>query len=502
MHVALGIILCGGIGFFIVAAGCRLQSNPAAMMLKAFLAAGFGLGAFSVLFVLSQLIGVENFAVADLISLALVVICWKLVRRRTGMNPIATVAAHSVPRWLNTVLGLGFGLALCAAVYCAIRRAIALPNGEGWDAFAIWNLHARFLFRGGMGWRDGFSPLIPWSHPDYPLLLPAAIAHFWEYLGYESQAVPSIIGLIFTLSTAGVLFSALWLVRGRSFALLGCMTLLATPAFIEQGTSQYADVPLSFSLLAAVVLVCLHDALPGELSGRKGFLILAGLAGGFAAWTKNEGLLFLLAVLSGHLLVSVRARKDWVAAQRRKFRFASFLLGALPLFLLILWFKKFVAPPGDLFESLASMGHKLLSGTRYGAILQWFAKQFLRFGHWIWLPGTVLLTGIFLALRSWPLTESVGPEPGITSRHPWSPLKENADAGGGGFRVCVLALLITFAGYFFIYVITPYDVYWHLRFSLNRLFLQLWPSAIFLSWLRMGGGVARIAPRPASQNES
>jgi len=28
-------------------------------------------------------------------------------------------------------------------------------------------------------------------------------------------------------------------------------------------------------------------------------------------------------------------------------------------------------------------------------------------------------------------------------------------------------------------------VYWHLRFSLNRLFLQLWPSANFLCFLRI-----------------
>jgi len=54
-----------------------------------------------------------------------------------------------------------------------------------------------------------------------------------------------------------------------------------------------------------------------------------------------------------------------------------------------------------------------------------------------------------------------------------------------GFRASVAAILITLAGYFLIYVITPYDLYWHLRFSLNRLFLQLWPSVIFLCFLRL-----------------
>jgi hypothetical protein len=44
-------------------------------------------------------------------------------------------------------------------------------------------------------------------------------------------------------------------------------------------------------------------------------------------------------------------------------------------------------------------------------------------------------------------------------------------------------LILTLAGYFAVYLITPYDIYWHLRFSLTRLFLQLWPSMIFLFFL-------------------
>ena len=36
-------------------------------------------------------------------------------------------------------------------------------------------------------------------------------------------------------------------------------------------------------------------------------------------------------------------------------------------------------------------------------------------------------------------------------------------------------------GYFFVYVLTPLDLGYHLATSLNRLFLQLWPGVIFLS---------------------
>jgi len=46
-----------------------------------------------------------------------------------------------------------------------------------------------------------------------------------------------------------------------------------------------------------------------------------------------------------------------------------------------------------------------------------------------------------------------------------------------------------------VYVITPNDLYWHLRFSLNRLFLQLWPAAIFLFFLS-------LSRQPSSESQS
>jgi hypothetical protein len=42
------------------------------------------------------------------------------------------------------------------------------------------------------------------------------------------------------------------------------------------------------------------------------------------------------------------------------------------------------------------------------------------------------------------------------------------------------------AGYFFVYVMTPLDLGYHLATSLNRFFLQLWPSVIFLFFMTAG----------------
>jgi hypothetical protein len=45
------------------------------------------------------------------------------------------------------------------------------------------------------------------------------------------------------------------------------------------------------------------------------------------------------------------------------------------------------------------------------------------------------------------------------------------------------ALGLTLAGYAFVYLTTPQDLAWHLRTSLHRLLLQLWPSALFVFFL-------------------
>ncbi len=42
--------------------------------------------------------------------------------------------------------------------------------------------------------------------------------------------------------------------------------------------------------------------------------------------------------------------------------------------------------------------------------------------------------------------------------------------------VVIVGMLI---GYFLAYVFSPHDILWHLETSCNRLFLQLWPAAIF-----------------------
>jgi len=45
------------------------------------------------------------------------------------------------------------------------------------------------------------------------------------------------------------------------------------------------------------------------------------------------------------------------------------------------------------------------------------------------------------------------------------------------------ALFLVLVGYFLVYVLTPDNLDWHLKTSLARLLLQLWPSFIFVFFL-------------------
>jgi len=139
----------------------------------------------------------------------------------------------------------------CAAILLLSLASFGAISGNsphgGWDAVQIWNLRARFLFRGGENWTDAFTTLLPWSQPNYPPLLPSSIARAWKLTGNDPTLGPVLVAGLFTFATVGVLTSAVSALRGRGQGALAGIVLLGSGMVVWQGAMQYADVPLGFS---------------------------------------------------------------------------------------------------------------------------------------------------------------------------------------------------------------------------------------------------------------
>ena len=368
-------------------------------------------------------------------------------------------------RWsfLDGLLTLGFLLAVGLAAYGFLCRSVREPHGL-WDAWAIWNLRARFLFRGGEYWRDGLSPLLSWSHPDYPLLVPGVVARGWTFAGGETTAVPIAVDFLFTFATAGILAAAVWGLRGRTQGMLAGLTLLGTPFFVAHGAAQYAEIPIACYLLASLAL--LHRADQAS-QGVGGTYALAGLLAGMAAWTKNEGLLFLAVLLVAHV-VSVLRRAD---RSREWGRLVAFGAGMLPMLLLVTAFKVFLAPPTDLVagQSLETVIARLADPSRYLQVATAFAKELLDRGKWNILPVVLPFYGLLL---------------GVQARGGTAPGRE-PDGAGSRQRLATTwgALALMAAGLFVVFLLTPRDLAWHLRTTVDRVFLELWPSMLLATFL-------------------
>ncbi len=387
---------------------------------------------------------------------ALLGVAW-VRRARLGSGWFAWQPAAR-PGW--AVLGLGtlLGVIACFSFAAFVLSVQAEPRG-GWDAIAIWNAHARFMYLGHADWLVAFSPQRDgFSHPDYPYLLPGILALGWSILGKMLYAVPNLVALFYTFASGGLLLLGLARLRDLRQGLLAAIVLLSAPEFILIGSKRIADIPLGFYILA----VCLVSALYlREGSSQPKLLALTGFLMGCAIWTKNDGWNLLLAFGASWILAAFLARQS----ARLLREIPWMLLGLAPLLLLVIYFKFAIAPPGDLTGLAIQQGPAALFGRlfdveRYRVTLAWFADQLWVLGGWkVSLP---LLAGLYLALNG---------------------LERQARRSREALTLGIF-LVLALLGYFFVYILTPHDLVWHLSTSLVRLLMQLLPAfLLFLFYI-------------------
>lgn len=412
-----------------------------AILFKIFLGAGLGLGVNSLLYFAVLMGGLDaRLLLAIQLAVVLVLIIFTIRKALAESWPAWKTPALSPVQWI--LLGAMFA-ALILSGLTYLNYSQARPQGAH-DAWSIWNRAARFIYRDPANWTATASPDLYWAtHPDYPLLVPLNVAWGWAIVQGETHRIPQVQSALFTFSLIGLMFASVGLVRSIGQASLASIVLMSTPVLVGSGFSQISDIPLSFFILAACVLMYLYFKLDHPV-----LMILSGFSAGLAAWTKNEGLLFVLVSFLGLLL----AGRNKITAV-----LLPYLEGlAIPM-LVVLYFKYVIAPENDIFSLGGGNTAALIADlSRYRLIIQAFFKEMWTYtGRPISL---ILLLAIYAAILRF------DPPPRTQA----------------GARAIAAIVVLQILGYCAIYVLTPHDLAWHLNFSFTRLIFHVYPAALFL----------------------
>jgi hypothetical protein len=372
-----------------------------------------------------------------------------------ALRDISRSEMNAVLSKIRTII---FCVALAFSTLGMAGMFVAEPYGD-WDAWNTWTLRARYLFLAGEDWHKAFDSAF--RHPDYPLMLSCSIARLWTYWPSDANGdrhhIPQGVAAIFTLASVGLLTGGVARLRGTNQGLLAGLALLGTDQYFLRGASQYSDVPLSFYYLATLLLLALYDA---DERKPPGLLFLAGLAAALTAWTKNEGIMFLSVVL--FIRTSISLLRGGLRGMLRELSLLA--LGAAPIIFVIVLDKICIAYESDIVsgQTWQAIWPRLVDTSR----ITFIAKAML--GS-LWHVGkglVVILPLAFLLVDREP--DRRGILPGLVG-----------------------VLVLVLAGYFFVYWTSQLELAWHVNNSVDRLLVQVWPSALLAVFIYLGDTMKR-----------
>ncbi|MBM3752816.1 MAG: hypothetical protein FJW38_02400 [Acidobacteria bacterium] len=405
-------------------------------------------------------------ALAPVAGLGLASILFYLVRIAAGLPPMAAAGAmlcaagfagaiahkraaaeelpgHSgkAPFWLWVLLTAAAAL----SIFTVTMMTSIAPHGE-WDAWSIWNLRARFLVRAD-NLQTPFVALLDWSHPDYPLMVPASIAMLWSTSGAESQPVVAGVQALFLISAIAVPFTILRYLRGAAIAVIAAIAIIGGSTIVRMTAAMYADVPMAALIVCAGAMAVL--ALESKSDGR-GPAILAGLLAALGAWTKNEGLLFF-GVLAGSIAFVATSRAELMS---RIGKLRDFAIGAAPVVAVVFYFKSSAKVTNDLVSSASGTFMDRIADTHRHWVAFWsMAGESLTFGNYIVPPVVVFCV--------------------------WLGVNRLRRPVRGAWLIPIFAAVAQLAGYYLVYIGGSADIQWQIDTSVARIMMHVWPLCLF-----------------------
>lgn len=284
-----------------------------------------------------------------------------LLLRRPAVRPLRPVVEGLL--LLGPVMALGWTLSTLHRVHVS------------YDGRSIWFFHARMLVGGHAVYLDQ-ARAFPFSHPDYPPMVPATVALGWRLAGFIDYrtgqlTVAALTACATVLACLGVSRALEWSgVRGALVAGAGVGMLYG--AWDEYATNGFVD-----PLCAALVVGAMVHGLLVPPAQRRTPLALALLV--LAAMLKNEGLTFSLVVLGA---VFLRQALGSAAAGRLRARSFAGCLGLVLAWPVVVHLR---GVSSDLTRGMRPPGSDNRPAARAGLVLE-------RLPHF--LPGVALGFGI------------------------------------------------------------------------------------------------------------
>jgi len=330
------------------------------------------------------------------------------------------------------------------------------PLGS-FDAMAIWTYRALEWYRSGAAFPTVVAALTE-SKPGYPLMLPGLVVSQFQLWGGETTVIPVATGWLFV---AGVTAATVLGVARRTplaVALAAAALVLSTPQVWRWAFAQCADLPLAYlTLTAAVGLVDRIER--GRSASTPAWLV--GFFLGLMVWTKDEGLVLAVSLIAA-ATVALRVGRGSLDRSDR----LGLVLGSLPALVATATFKIGWIGTGEAHRYLGpGLWQRVLDPARWREVTAAFLDRLVPVsGGQAWGLTLLLLVGLGLV--------AVLGQRAIDDRTPLVIF--------GGPVVMVLAIDAA------IYLASPEPLAWHLRTSLDRLWLQLLPIAVVAVFIAVG----------------
>ena len=386
---------------------------------------------------------------APWLVLAVVTVLFKPTRERLLVNTKINVKdALKDISWPEIVLLL---IILSQAFYAFLFGAL-LPI-RGWDALQTWAFKGKVFFY-DMGISYDFMK-DPSNHSDYPLLIPLTFSWIYTSMGQVNDELVRMIYPLQYVSMLAIFYYAIRKAAAKRVSLLFTTLLSVTPIIMVHTSGfigrigglhsgdfvGYADLALSIFFLGAGAFFYLYLS-----EGNNAYLIMSVLFLTMGAWTKNEGLVFLL---MGGILITV----SLVIGKRIKY-------GAI----LAVWgFIWVVTLPWLIYKMHFHISSEYTPNMNAATV----QNNLSRLPYIIKMFFYVLFRDTDLYNYTW-------------YGYAISSLINIRESFRNPLFSLHAMLLVQFAAYTFIYLISPLEIKFHIGTSIDRVIIHLTPLAIIV----------------------